>query len=373
MNKVIRQNTLKAAFDKDKPRPSALDIHRWMDEVLHVPADKLEALQLVGKHNAVFIKLSDKVTFERLLNLNKGQHEYTMENDIKTTVTITDASTECIQVRVLNLPPELPNDKIYQSLLTYGNVFNIHNETWSNRYKYSVPNDIRVVSMEILKPIPSNLTIGGHEAYCTYVGQIQTCHLCGERNHLKDMCPYKPSLLKTTVQPRTTFMMSDLLKPRIARDPVMPDSMELALSDDEPACPDSHPEEAVPERQDNITSTPSPSLDVNIVEVQDSLSTATAQQSDEPFPKKVKVQQDASENRKELPVRDAGECTQPRTTTRRDPRTRSQKLAMTSAVLPPAPQLESDIVERPCDEGAELDPGPSDQTVSKLKFDRIEK
>ena len=215
MNKTTRQNTLKAVFDKNKPRPSALNIHRWMDETLRIQDDHLEALQLVGKQNAVYIKLKNKVIFEQLLNKHRGNNKFMLDDNVETVVTISDAKAEYTHVRVFNLPPELENDHISYKLQSYGIIQKIENEYWSSGYKYKVPNGIRSVYMEIKKPIPSNLSVGGHEAYIVYTGQLQTCHTCGETSHFKDRCPYQKFTHKTTVKPRTTLLMSELF-PTIA-------------------------------------------------------------------------------------------------------------------------------------------------------------
>ena len=120
MNKTTRQNTLKAVFDKNKPRPSALNIHRWMDETLRIQDDHLEALQLVGKQNAVYIKLKNKVIFEQLLNKHRGNNKFMLDDNVETVVTISDAKAEYTHVRVFNLPPELENDHISYKLQSYG-------------------------------------------------------------------------------------------------------------------------------------------------------------------------------------------------------------------------------------------------------------
>ena len=55
-NKVNRINMLKAVFDKDKQRPTAIEIHQWIAEKLKVRESQLQTLQLVGKENAVYLK-----------------------------------------------------------------------------------------------------------------------------------------------------------------------------------------------------------------------------------------------------------------------------------------------------------------------------
>ena len=39
-----------------KTRPTAMEIHQWMEEKLHIVESELLTLQLVGKLNAVYMK-----------------------------------------------------------------------------------------------------------------------------------------------------------------------------------------------------------------------------------------------------------------------------------------------------------------------------
>jgi hypothetical protein len=49
------------------------------------------------------------------------------------------------RVKVANLPPEVADGTLKMALGTYGDVREIQAETWSNAYRYPVPNCIRVV------------------------------------------------------------------------------------------------------------------------------------------------------------------------------------------------------------------------------------
>ncbi|KAJ4444451.1 hypothetical protein ANN_06243 [Periplaneta americana] len=47
--KIVRQHTLRATFDKEQQRPTALDVHRWIDEVLKIKDEELQTIQLVAE------------------------------------------------------------------------------------------------------------------------------------------------------------------------------------------------------------------------------------------------------------------------------------------------------------------------------------
>lgn len=211
MSKITRINTLRAAFDRNKPRPTPMDIHRWCDEILHIQEDQLDTLQLVGKYNLVYIKLTNRVVFEQLLHNHQGTHPFLTEAGTTTSVTISDASAEFTHVRVFNLPRELSNESIQHSLQTYGTIGKIEYEYWSQGYKFRARNGVRSVQIELKKPIPSNLLISGHEAYITYAGQPPTCNTCGETTHFRDRCPYQKFTARVPPTSRVP-LLSDLFQ-----------------------------------------------------------------------------------------------------------------------------------------------------------------
>ena len=45
-----------AVFDKDRQRPTAIEMHQWIEEKLKVRENQLQTLQLAGKENAVYLK-----------------------------------------------------------------------------------------------------------------------------------------------------------------------------------------------------------------------------------------------------------------------------------------------------------------------------
>lgn len=211
METYRRVNTVKVSFDRSIARPTALEIHRWVTNVLHLGADQIEALQLVGPENAVYIKLITKSLYEKVLIQHQGTSQATLAGGITTNITLEPADIDTINVRIFNLPPELPNEKIRQVLCAFGTVYQVNNETWSAGYDHRVSNGVRQVKMSISKVIPSNLTVCGKKAYVTYIGQEPTCFLCNSTSHLKQDCPTKMTHLGSV--PSKRRMLSDLFKP----------------------------------------------------------------------------------------------------------------------------------------------------------------
>ena len=121
-----------------KTRPTAMEIHQWMEEKLHIVESELLTLQLVGKLNAVYMKFINIVCYEKYLRLHAGKSNITLLNGDVTSVTISPADMETVSVRVLNIPPEVPNERIENVLKGYGKVLSVVNEKWATKYRYSV-------------------------------------------------------------------------------------------------------------------------------------------------------------------------------------------------------------------------------------------
>lgn len=208
--KICRKNTLRATFDKEKQRPSAVEIHQWVEQILKVRESDLQTLQLVGKENAIYLKFVNVVTYEQVLQQHGGTTTFQLLTGETTTVNITSADGQITNVRVLNVPPEVPNERIENVCKNYGKIQTVENEKWSHKYRFKVDSGIRLVTMIIEKPIPSTLIIAGYEAYVTYLGQEQTCFHCGNSSHLRHNCPQRILREKINVVPRTRPQFNDL-------------------------------------------------------------------------------------------------------------------------------------------------------------------
>jgi len=89
-----------------------------------------------------------------------------------------------LRVLTASLPPALANGVIRLTVIKYGVVQDIRNETWSQLYRYQVSIRIRVVTMHLTKHVPSHVYIAGHMALFSYIGQPATCYDCNATDHL---------------------------------------------------------------------------------------------------------------------------------------------------------------------------------------------
>ncbi|KAJ4451751.1 hypothetical protein ANN_03222 [Periplaneta americana] len=88
-SKICRKNTIKAVFNKDQQRPTAYEIHQWLEENINVREDELDTLQLVSKQNAVYIKFNNQLSYEKHLQLHTGTSTIQLMNGATTTVNLT--------------------------------------------------------------------------------------------------------------------------------------------------------------------------------------------------------------------------------------------------------------------------------------------
>ena len=184
-----RQNTLVCAFDMASPRISAYDIHEWVHENMKLEPTDVIMIQIDSTKRHVYLKLHDDKLVHRLIQNTAGQLKYKHPNGEVSNVKIAIAGTRTTRVRLANLPPEIGEKLVRNTLTMYGEVQEVTHETWTNRYRYPVANGIRIINMKLTKHIPSNMMMAGHRVLITYEGQPITCFGCGAEDHFYIDCP----------------------------------------------------------------------------------------------------------------------------------------------------------------------------------------
>lgn len=186
---------MKCVFERDM-RPSALEVHRWIQSFLRLTVDQIDMIQLDTLENTVYVKLISLVAYERILFERQGQHELKLTDGRISKVHISAAGQMQTTVRVFRVPPEVPVTAITAALSKYGKVINQRREDWSHNYVYKVNNGITAVRMEIREAIPSFVMIEGYRAQVIYEGQARTCLACNSTNHVKQDCPLRRNRLQ---------------------------------------------------------------------------------------------------------------------------------------------------------------------------------
>jgi hypothetical protein len=189
MQKYERKDTAVCIFDKASPRITAYEIHEWIYTNLHLETEDVVTIQIDGPRRQVYIKTTHATVVEKLLLRTKGESIYEYDSGERYKVIINQAGLGRRNVRVANLPPEMPEEIIRQHLRKYGQITTIKEEKWANTYRYNVANGVRIVQIDLQTHIPSHLYIEGYRALISYIGQPSTCYICGGTNHVAQECP----------------------------------------------------------------------------------------------------------------------------------------------------------------------------------------
>jgi hypothetical protein len=98
------------------------------------------------------------------------------------------------KVRIANLPPEVPDGTVRDTLAQYGEVRAITEDQWTKGYRYQVSNGIRIVEMSLRKHLPSHMNIANKRGLVSYEGHPSTCYGCRDTGHQYHECPqWKPT------------------------------------------------------------------------------------------------------------------------------------------------------------------------------------
>ncbi|KAJ4447109.1 hypothetical protein ANN_09109 [Periplaneta americana] len=206
MAHIQRKNTIKITFPAAAAKPTALELHNCVDAELNITPDQVEMIQLNTLERSIYLKLTSVTQYERLMNTYEGEVNFKYDNQSIIKVSFQRADINAITMRIFNVPPEVENNLVNQSLSQYGTVKTIRAELWSTQYKFPVNNGVRAVRIEMQKHIPSKLIIGGYTAVIHYPGQPQLCYICGESSHLRSECPRRKFSFPVTVAGRKPLL-----------------------------------------------------------------------------------------------------------------------------------------------------------------------
>ncbi|KAH7973241.1 hypothetical protein HPB52_023199 [Rhipicephalus sanguineus] len=89
-------------------------------------------------------------------------------------------------VNVYRFPAYIPDEILTNALAQYGKVKGVSFATLASRpHKL---NGVRVVKIEMSRPVPNFTTIAGHKVMCEYRGMKRVCARCGEVGHMATAC-----------------------------------------------------------------------------------------------------------------------------------------------------------------------------------------
>ena len=199
LNMTDRRNTIVCIFDHNSPRVNAYHIHEWIHDTLQLE-DELSMIQIDGPRRRVYIKFVTEMQMQRVLSKTNGAQDFKHDNAEISQVQVAIAGTGKRTICIANLPPEVQEFVIRNALGTYGEINEITEEQWTNRYRYKVYNGIRLVNMNLKQHLPSHMQIAEHIVLISYDGQPATCYGCNGTGHLYTHCANRK---RTTQQAET--------------------------------------------------------------------------------------------------------------------------------------------------------------------------
>lgn len=182
---AVRKNTLVVDFDVLPVRPSAGIIKQFLDEKLKLDIGLVKNLQLHTIRNCVLIELCSLDAAESMASTHHLKH--TIVSEMKSFNIPVYVEDSAINVRILDLPPAVPNAVVAEHMQQYGKVKSVARELWKKFFP-GVPNGVRVVRIELAKHVPSFIQIANHVTTVTYRSQIATCRHCQRKAHPKKKC-----------------------------------------------------------------------------------------------------------------------------------------------------------------------------------------
>ena len=99
-----------------------------------------------------------------VLQDTKGQLEFRHDNGELSQVIIELVGMGMKKIRIANLPPEVTDHTLRDSLTKYGEVKDIKEKLWTRTCGYPVYNRIRIVDMKLKQHLPSHMSIAGNKA-----------------------------------------------------------------------------------------------------------------------------------------------------------------------------------------------------------------
>jgi len=184
-------------------------------------------IQIDGPRRHVCIKLRDNDPLKQVLLLTEGQAVYRHTNGEISMVRLETAGLETRRVLLANLQTDVPEEVIRKTMARFGEVKDVHFETWSYIYRYEAANGFRIAAMTLAKHIPSNITIALQGASVLQGSTDYVLHTtCHETGHLHQVFPIRRRAgkisrfeIKTRISqpsPKNENISSDELTPAIA-------------------------------------------------------------------------------------------------------------------------------------------------------------
>lgn len=180
-----RKNTLVIDFSVLPTRPDVAKVQHFLENELKLNYADVISIQLHHLRNCVLLEMKSYDIASRY----QSQHNWKRKMLCAGAEFLVPVYVDCaaVTVRLHNLPPSMSHSTIRDYMLKFGEVITIRNETWKH-YFPGIPNGVRVLRMNLLRDIPSFITIGIEDTMVSYENQPKSCRYCGQPTHPGKRC-----------------------------------------------------------------------------------------------------------------------------------------------------------------------------------------
>lgn len=179
------KNSVIIDFTVVPARPKLDRVRQFIFQQMGIAMCDIKTLQtrIIKAH--VIIEVASAKLAEELAYAHNLKHTVDYEGELFQIPVYTADNIK--EIRVFDLPCQMPNSVIVKNLSAYGEVIFIRNDVWKDMFA-GITNGTRLVRMKLHKEIPSYVAMQGAMSFITYNGQTRTCKYCAFPLHIGQTC-----------------------------------------------------------------------------------------------------------------------------------------------------------------------------------------
>lgn len=251
-----RKNSFVIDFSVMPVRPKLNVVQDFIFAKMSLDMSVVKNLQTSITKSQVIIEVDSAATAENIIIQNSLKHSVEYEQQLYPIPV--HSADNAVEVRVYDLPPQMPNQLIASHFSAYGKVLSVKDDVWKE-YFPGVPNGVRIVRMEIQKPIPSYVPVAGELAYVLHINQVKTCKHCAQKVHIGKSCSAARKETSSQINAGRTLaeIVSNTREPEKDNE-IIVDLMDVVDSSDESDVVDPLSHAAVPNGKESAKTNPMP-------------------------------------------------------------------------------------------------------------------
>ncbi|XP_029726170.1 uncharacterized protein LOC115265394 [Aedes albopictus] len=181
----FRKNSFVIDLSVMPVRPKLSVVQDFVFSKMTLDMNLVKNLQTSISKSQVIIEVDSAASAEQIIAQHNLKHS--LEHDNQLYPIPVHSVDNAIEVKVYDLPPHMPNNLIASHFSHFGKIISVRNDVWKD-YFPGVPNGVRIIRMEVLKPIPSYVPVAGELSYVLYSNQTKTCRHCAQKIHIGKSC-----------------------------------------------------------------------------------------------------------------------------------------------------------------------------------------